>query len=417
MWISRRIFLLLALFSSGGLMAMPIGIVEPSEGAVISQHNEIQARFVRESMSEREKYFDGGENAAVLKTAKANPRPIILQWRGGKPPYQVTVRRVPDGKVFLSKEFSGHHARVDSLEIARTWSLEVRDSLGATCTSTFKTEDQAPRFVKIHGVANSRDIGGRRGMDGRRIRQGLLFRSGGLNQNAPIEYYSLAEITAFHREGKLVQMGSVGRNHARQLDAGEKLKESDMRLVKRECFAPGKSVITDEERERVLSLYGFKTDIDLRAANEVYGMTGSPLGPSVNWVNVSLVGGYGGFVDEKFFDCKRKVFRVIFDRSAYPIIFHCIGGADRTGTIAFMIEALLGVDEDQLALDYLTTGFAAGVTDAKHKAWFDQMMKAYRELPGKTPQEKMNGLFLRMGFAQKEIDDFREFMLEPCDGK
>ena len=400
------------LLVAGSACAAPIQLLSPTDGEIVSQLNEVQMKFVHESMAEREKYFDGGTNAAVLKKAKSHPKPIVLHWKGGQAPYRVTVKRLPDGKVFFSDEVKGHHASVDSLEIVRSWSVEIRDAT-TSLESTFRTEDQAPRLVRIQGVPNARDLGGRIGMDGRRIRQGLLFRTAGLNDNAPIEYYSLAEITAFHKEGKLAKMGAVGKNHARQLDRGEKLKESDMRLVKRSCYAPGKERLTPEERARLKSLYGFRTDIDLRGAKEVYGMTGSPLGPDVKWENVELVGGYGSFDKEEYFDCKRKIFRVIFDQKAYPIVFHCIGGADRTGTIAFMVEALLGVDENQLALDYLTTGLAAGVTDPKHKGWFDSMMKTYRALPGASPQEKMNGVFLKMGFTQKEIDAFREFMLEP----
>ena len=407
-----RFSLFALLLSVGSACAAPMQLLSPADGEVVSQLNDVQMRFVHESMVEREKYFDGGANAAVLKKAKSSPKPVVLHWKGGQAPYRVTVKRQPDGKVFFSETVQGHHARVDSLEIARSWSVEIGDAT-SSIVSSFRTEDQTPRLIKIHGVPNARDLGGRIGMDGRRIRQGLLFRTAGLNDNAPIDYYSLAEITAFHKEGKLAKMGAVGKNHARQLDCGEKLKESDMRLVKRSCYAPGKERLTAEERARLKALYGFRTDIDLRGAKEVYGMTGSPLGPDVKWENVELVGGYGSFDKEEYFDCKRKIFRVIFDPKAYPIVFHCIGGADRTGTIAFMIEALLGVDENQLALDYLTTGLAAGVTDPKHKGWFDSMMKTYRALPGASPQEKMNGVFLKMGFTQREIDGFREFMLEP----
>lgn len=39
------------------------------------------------------------------------------------------------------------------------------------------------------------------------------------------------------------------------------------------------------------------------------------------------------------------------------IYFHCIGGADRTGTLAFLIEALLGVSENDLSKDYELTSF------------------------------------------------------------
>lgn len=39
------------------------------------------------------------------------------------------------------------------------------------------------------------------------------------------------------------------------------------------------------------------------------------------------------------------------------VYFHCIGGADRTGTLAFLIEALLGVSESDLSKDYELTSF------------------------------------------------------------
>ena len=39
------------------------------------------------------------------------------------------------------------------------------------------------------------------------------------------------------------------------------------------------------------------------------------------------------------------------------VYFHCAGGADRTGTLAFLIEALLGVSESDLSKDYELTTF------------------------------------------------------------
>ena len=40
-----------------------------------------------------------------------------------------------------------------------------------------------------------------------------------------------------------------------------------------------------------------------------------------------------------------------------PVYFHCAGGADRTGTLAMLIEALLGVSESDLAKEYELTSF------------------------------------------------------------
>jgi hypothetical protein len=134
------------------------------------------------------------------------------------------VRRLPDGKVFHSSEQRRRHAEVDSLEIAREWEWTVSDGT-ETATGRFRTEDQGPRLIRINGVANARDIGGWIGLGGRRIKQGLLFRSAGLNDNAPIEYYSLDEIKKLHAEGRLAGMGKEGKTHADQLDRGEKLRE------------------------------------------------------------------------------------------------------------------------------------------------------------------------------------------------
>jgi len=49
------------------------------------------------------------------------------------------------------------------------------------------------------------------------------------------------------------------------------------------------------------------------------------------------------------------------------VCFHCAGGADRTGSLAFLIEALLGVSESDMSKDYelaynwATTRHAQGV--------------------------------------------------------
>lgn len=39
------------------------------------------------------------------------------------------------------------------------------------------------------------------------------------------------------------------------------------------------------------------------------------------------------------------------------VYLHCVGGADRTGTLAFLIEALVGVSESDLSKDYELTSF------------------------------------------------------------
>ena len=43
---------------------------------------------------------------------------------------------------------------------------------------------------------------------------------------------------------------------------------------------------------------------------------------------------------------------VLADAEAYPAVFHCAAGKDRTGVLAAVILGLLGVDDDTIATDY-----------------------------------------------------------------
>ena len=374
-------------------LALPaqIELVAPTNNAVVRQLHTIQRRYAKAPWAECEKYFDGAANAKE---------------------YLVTVRRLPDGKVALAQVVATNCVEVDSLDIGTEWEWTVAAS-NDCLVSRFKTEDCIPRLVRMTGTSNCRDIGGRRGLGGRRIRQGLVYRTAGLNSNAPMEYYTNEEILEFEKKGELVKMGHPGRELHRRLARGEKLSSHPSRngLVKRTCFAPGKRRLSDREVARILSFYGIRTDIDLRTDNECYGMTGSPLGPSVKWVHISY-SGYTGAFSEAGLAINKKVFAVFMDDNCYPIVFHCIGGADRTGTVAMLLEALLGVPEDELWRDYLTTGFVGGVSDAKHQQWFGSALKKLKEYPGATLADKAEAYFLKLGFTKDDVSRLRERLLE-----
>ena len=140
-------------------------------------------------------------------------------------------------------------------------------------------------------------------------------------------------------------------------------------------------------------------------------MTGSPLGDGVTWYHYSY-SAYGGLAGVNGTNSTRKVFQVFLDEKNYPIDFHCIGGADRTGTVAFLLEALLGVDENNLYMDYLFTGFSGVVNNPAHKKSIDSLADFLRRFPGETWAERAENYFRQIGFTQKDIDFIREFLLE-----
>ena len=68
-----------------------------------------------------------------------------------------------------------------------------------------------------------------------------------------------------------------------------------------------------------------------------------------------------------------KCFRIFLDRNNYPIDFHCIAGADRTGALALVLYGILGVSEADIRTDYALTSYStSGIRSARS---FDKMVK------------------------------------------
>lgn len=120
-------------------------------------------------------------------------------------------------------------------------------------------------------------------------------------------------------------------------------------------------------------------------------------------------------------DAWKTNLRAVFDAAKYnePLIFHCSMGADRTGTLACIIEGLLGVSQSDLDKDYELTSFAAtsflrrrdgnyqgGTADWKH------LISAIQALSGSTFRDKCVNFVASLGFTAAEINAFRSAMID-----
>ena len=55
----------------------------------------------------------------------------------------------------------------------------------------------------------------------------------------------------------------------------------------------------------------------------------------------------------------KNIFEILANEDNYPVYIHCDNGADETGTVAFLINALLGVSESDLIRDFELSSFSA----------------------------------------------------------
>ena len=359
-------------------VAAPLEIVSPKEGATVPILTADMKAYLAQPRAVRVKQFaDPAERKRIAKFGD-RPQKTLLSWTCAAPAatgtvWSVKVRRAKDGKVVFTAKTDKDSVGIDNLEIACAYTWRVKGTAGdgtpLRAEGTFRTEDVAPRLIHLSRVHNMRDFGGRMGRNGRRVRQGIVYRSAGLNANA--------------RKSK-----SKGR------------------------MVPGKVTMTDASRAYAKRVLGIRTDLDLRSDRECFGMTGSPLGPEVKWIHISS-SAYGGMAKDSAKEAFAKAFRVFLDEKNYPIDFHCIAGADRTGSLAFILGALLGVDEEELWRDWEVTAFQKEKVDFGHRTRFNKLVNVFEAYPGATIHEKVVAYVKSAGFTDADIEQFRTIMLEP----
>lgn len=223
---------------------------------------------------------------------------------------------------------------------------------------SFGVRDLGPRVMKIDGIHNVRDLGGYVTPEGRTV-QGIIYRGGALS---PESYYPNVGLT----------------------DAGKAYMKDTLKI---------------------------KTDFDLRNAAQNNGLATSPLtGATLEYYNAD---GYDTGIANK--ETYRKIFAALSDENRYPVYLHCTGGADRTGTVSFLLNALLGVSETDLVKDYEYTSFSIyGERNSKggEPAYrFAELVAAIKAYSGETLAEKTEKYLLSAGVTETQIYNIRAIML------
>ena len=440
-----------------------IRILAPAAGAEVPLLTDAQKSYVTmDRQTRREKFADPvfrcrsmGLPAETVPGEKKPreaywPKTVRLAWEAKDGvEYRVKVRDTAKNAVVVDETAKGGELVIDNLEIAASYEWTVEGG-GDTGKGTFRTEGMTPRLVRFPGVPNVRDFGGYVGLGGRRAKQGLIFRSAGLNDNASSVYYTIDEL---QKLGKLNEMKAAAAKAQKRLDqllawqadpktmnredpeycewcedhAGEPVakflsasvkkaretveKGGSPKVRKNNEMIAGRSRVEGERGAYILARFGIRSDIDLRSDKECYGMSGSPLGDAVTWFHYPSRS-YAAMQDKAGKEAFTKVFRVFLDERNYPIDFHCIAGQDRTGAVAFILGALLGYDEDALCLDWELTGFWNRNTKFRHKERYDLLVKGFREkYPADTIQESVVKYVRDLGFTEADIAKFRSIML------
>lgn len=229
--------------------------------------------------------------------------------------------------------------------------LTLADAVEIGTTGSFETE-ASPRILNIDGACNARDIGGWHTADGKIIGKGLLYRGSEID-------------------------GAV---------------EPDYK-------------ITDRGLQQMIGELGVRFDMDLRSPDEnKYG--NDILGKNVIHKYYG-VGMYSAIFknEEKL----KEIFSDLANPDNYPIYLHCTYGRDRTGTVCYLLEALLGVSDSDLKKEYEISALTDSYVNTPE---FNAFVETVRMFEGTTTQQKVEGYLLSIGVTEDEIASIRSIFLE-----
>lgn len=177
--------------------------------------------------------------------------------------------------------------------------------------------------------------------------------------------------------------------------------------------------ITESGKKVMLDDLKIKTDLDVRGDGTA-GTDISPLGSGVNYIETTgpYYLGTNGIDSPNYREALLTEIRAFANADNFPIYVHCSLGRDRTGTLCFLINALLGVNEKDLYIDYeISMMSAMGHADGQSAT--NMVGSAFRGLLNYIKYYSYGSLaantekfMLDIGITEEEIAAIKENMLE-----
>lgn len=174
------------------------------------------------------------------------------------------------------------------------------------------------------------------------------------------------------------------------------------------------------DRAVLVGELGVQHDLDLRGRDGVSpedepDMTESPLGSDVRYTRTQQYAWYSLTPVSAWQAYLRCVIDAVTHRE--PVYFHCTAGADRTATLACVIEGLLGMSQSDIDKDYELTCFYSGTDTDNHarrrnESEWQGLIAQIGAKSGTTFRDKCVTFAAELGFTAAEINAFRAAMID-----
>lgn len=175
-------------------------------------------------------------------------------------------------------------------------------------------------------------------------------------------------------------------------------------------------LLTEDGTIQALDMLGIEKEIDLRFDSDLNGRTESGFGNSVDMLHVDMT--WNDLNYQKNSGNIKKIFDPLFDYviAGHPTYFHCSAGADRTGVVAFLCEAVLGMSQSDMDKEYELTCFFSGVEDdnqarRRNEVIWTREINIINSYSGATFRDKAVNYMVSCGITIEKINAFRAAMI------
>ena len=272
---------------------------------------------------EDSKYLDTGDPEGENRTRGKIPDrsdksmgvdlEFVVQPGHGAEKYTVLVADNEEFNFAEELETTGNKVNVNNLFVNTTYYWKVVGNNEESEVGEFTTGDY-PRWISARPLYNVRDNGGYMTYSGKRVKQGLVYRGG--------------EITSTTNSGHY-------------------------------------NTIANSSKEVFRDVMKIGVELDLRGASDIYdGYKACAFAEDgdIDYVQKAIKSYEQTFTQPTNAEARqmvRDIFEVFKTADEKPVYYHCFGGADRTGTVGFLLNGVLGVSYTDLVIDFELTSYSS----------------------------------------------------------
>ena len=312
-------------------------------------HTPQQRRFLEE----------GHDSISRNKGGGAASIPITLQYGdsiiASGSSYTIRVSESPDMSNSKRYTSSTREVKIDNSKVQQLYFWTVNNGSYTSKVQAFYVDDIPLRNLSTGTIGNARDFGGFETEDGFVVKQGMLYRGYMMEPGSNLQ------------KNRNILINDLGI----QTEIDIKEKQSDS------------SIYYDTSELNKYPKLDFEHYLRRYLKFELYG---GYLNSSADYQSLGTI---------------FRIFEDLADESRYPIYIHCRIGADRTGLMCFLINALCGVSLEDLYLDYTFTTYSG---DPRNAGWIENdYVKQIQMAEGRTFAEKTYNYLVKLArkYAQK----------------